>query len=106
MITLRQDDLRTELWRNDFDYVAASDADSDSTAARDLEIFLDNLAILTSVDTPYLLDVNYSGLLEGEEIALADSLREVTKMVRSLPEESRERWGILEAALRGLGAEP
>ncbi len=105
VITLRQDNLRTELWKNDFDYVAASEADNDSAAARDLEIFLDNLAILTTVDTPYLLDVNYSGLLDGEEIALADSLREVAKIVRSLPESSRERWGVLEATLHRLGAE-
>lgn len=67
VITLQRDEIRTALWKNDFDYVAVSDSLDQQVAARDLEIFLDKLAILTSVDAPYLLDTHYKGLLEGEK---------------------------------------
>ncbi|MCJ0906477.1 SIR2 family protein [Rhodococcus sp. ARC_M6] len=106
VITLRNDTLRTALWRGDFDYVAASKAEDDATAARDLEILLDSVSILTSVDAPYLLDTNYRGLLDGDEVKLADALRDASKIIGKLPSESRDRWRTLESALIELGAKP
>ena len=98
--------FRTALWKNDFDYVAVSDSFDQRVAARDLEIFLDKLATLTSVDAPYLLDTRYKGLLEGGEIDLAENLRAAADAIRSLPHEHRERWSSLEAVFDELGATP
>ncbi|MBY6387764.1 SIR2 family protein [Rhodococcus erythropolis] len=106
VITLQRDEIRTALWKNDFDYVAVSDSLDQQVAARDLEIFLDKLAILTSVDAPYLLDTHYKGLLEGGEIGLAENLRAAADVIRSLPHEHRERWSSLEAVFDELGATP
>ncbi|MDI9918871.1 SIR2 family protein [Rhodococcus sp. IEGM 1379] len=106
VITLRNDTLRTALWRGDFDYVAASNADDDAIAARDLEILLDSVSILISVDAPYLLDTNYRGLLDGDEVKLADALRDASKIIGKLPSESRDRWRTLESVLIELGAKP
>jgi hypothetical protein len=106
VITLQRDEIRTALWKNDFDYVAVSDSFDQRVAARDLEIFLDKLATLTSVDAPYLLDTRYKGLLEGGEIDLAENLRAAADAIRSLPHEHRERWSSLEAVFDELGAIP
>lgn len=106
VITLQPDGIRTALWKNDFDYVAVSDSFDQRVAARDLEIFLDKLATLTSVDAPYLLDTRYKGLLEGGEIDLAENLRAAADAIRSLPHEHRERWSSLEAVFDELGATP
>ncbi|EHI41035.1 hypothetical protein OPAG_00214 [Rhodococcus opacus PD630] len=104
VITLRSDEIRSALWRHDFDYVGVSTSLDDATAARDLEIFLDRIAMSASDEAPFLLDARYRELLDDEEVDLAATLRASAQKVRALSSKGRDRWRMLETILEGLGA--
>jgi hypothetical protein len=106
VLSLVEDQARARLWDPDVETVAMASAGTPpAEAARRLEVFLDLLACLAFPRTGYLLDPAYRGLLQPEEVAVADALRRLDAQVAG---EARRTWAWAQvsAVLRRLGAPP
>ena len=108
VLTLRADPLRAQLWEPELEYIDLGNADGDLVkAGRELEIFLDRVAMLAAPRTAHLLDPRYRELLgtEGER-RVAAQLTALATGVADLPEKVRERagWDDVVRALEKLGA--
>jgi hypothetical protein len=107
VLSVRTDPLRLHLWEPEFDFVdLGADTDDDAVAARELEIFLDRVALLAAPRSAHLLDPRYRELLKtDEERELADELRDVVARVEAVRgAESACGWDDVAAALEGFGA--
>ena len=107
VLSVRTDPLRLHLWEPEFDFVdLGADTDDDAVAARELEIFLDRVALLAAPRSAHLLDPRYRELLRtGEERELADELRDVVARVDAVRGGNRSSgWDDVAAALEGFGA--
>ena len=103
VLALREDPARARLWEQDVETVAMAPADTPpAEAARRLEVLLDLIGCLSTPPTGYLLDPAYSGLLNDEELVLAEALRAVADVV---PDGARDTSAAEEVAalLRRLG---
>ena len=107
VITLAKSPARAQLWKNRFTYVNASEAEkSIQDQARDLAIFLDLLAMLTS-RSAHLLDPRYENLLGSkDERAAAKSARALLMMIEKLPSNEVGAWQSVNEALVELGGTP
>lgn len=99
VITLTDEPARAQLWRGRFDYIAASHAHNVPAQARDLAIFLDAVAMLSS-EPSYLLDPRYADLLDGPAKAAAEHARRLLAEISSLGSP----WKALAGHLHELGA--
>jgi hypothetical protein len=73
-LLLQRDALQEELWNKDLDYLAMG-GDSTASAARRLELFLDQLLLLSTTSDAHLFDPSYDALLSREERSLRDALQ-------------------------------
>ena len=106
VVTLAKSPARAQLWKNRFTYVHASEAESIPDQARDLAIFLDLLAMLTS-PSAHLLDPRYENLLGSmDELAAARSARALLTMIEELPSNEIGAWQKVSEALVELGGTP
>ena len=105
VLTLARDPLRERLWRPEFEYVAfGAEVDGDGTAARELEVFLDRVALLANQANAHLLSASYDALLadEDQRRLAADARDLYTRAVRvGLP-----AWQDVANALAAFGAGP
>ncbi|MGY1690364.1 SIR2 family protein [Geodermatophilus sp. SYSU D01105] len=108
VLSLRADPVRAQLWEPELEYLDLGNADGNLvTAGRELEVFLDRVAMLAAPRTAHLLDPRYRELLgSGEEQRLAAELAGLAAAVASLSEGVRERagWDDVVTALERLGA--
>ena len=107
VLSVRTDPLRLHLWEPEFDFVdLGAHTDDDALAARELEVFLDRVALLAAPRSAHLLDPRYRELLKTpEERELADELRDVLARVQAVRGgESANGWDDVAAALGGFGA--
>jgi hypothetical protein len=107
VLSVRTDPLRLHLWEPEFDFVdLGADTRDDARAARELEIFLDRMALLAAPRAAHLLDPRYRELLKtSEERELADELRDVVARVEAVRGgEAACGWDDVAAALEGFGA--
>ncbi|WP_409333296.1 SIR2 family NAD-dependent protein deacylase [Trujillonella humicola] len=89
VLTLRADPMRAKLWEPEFDYVNLGRKSSDMrVAGRELEIFLDRVALLAAPRTAHLLDPRYRELLESP------AERELARIFRAAAHDHRDagRW--------------
>lgn len=109
VITLGKEAAKTRLWKNRFTYVPISEAapgKEGQKEARDLAIFLDLVAMLTSTNA-LLLDPRYANLLgSNDERAAAESARALYGVIKRLPPAEASAWQNLRSALVELGGEP
>jgi hypothetical protein len=110
VLSVHTNPVRERLWEPEFDFVdLGGGTDDDAMAARELEIFLDRVALLAAPRSAHLLDPRYRELLKtDEERELADQLHEaVTRLDRVRGENGATGgWDDVAAALGGLGASP
>jgi SIR2-like domain len=107
VLSVRTDPLRLHLWEPEFDFLdLGGDTDDDGVAARELEVFLDRVALLAAPRSAHLLDPRYRELLKThEERELADELRDVVARVEAVRGGgSVSGWDDVAAALEGFGA--
>jgi hypothetical protein len=108
VLSVRTDPLRLHLWEPEFDFVdLGAGTDDDGVAARELEIFLDRVALLAAPRSAHLLDPRYRELLKSaEERELADELRDVVARVEAVRVggDTACGWDDVAAALEGFGA--
>ena len=108
VLTLTHEPLRQHLWAPEFTHVhVGSDADTLAEAGRQLEIFLDRVALLTAPLHTHLLDPRYRELLgTPEEQELADDLVDVLGRMERLSQDrtANDPWTAVTAALRAFGA--
>jgi hypothetical protein len=108
VLSVRTDPLRLHLWEPEFDFVdLGADTDDDAVAARELEIFLDRVALLAAPRAAHLLDPRYRELLKTpEERELADELRDVVARVEAVRGggDTACGWDDVAASLEGFGA--
>jgi hypothetical protein len=106
VLSLGADSLRERLWRPEFEYVDLSDGSEDkAAAARNLEVFLDRVAMLAAPRGRYLLNSRYRELLAtDEERALAERLSGLGAEVAELPASASSGWRDVVEALSRLGA--
>lgn len=82
VLTLHEDKLEDELWGNDLHVVPMAGsrkvgADATETAARQLEMFIDLVAYLSSTSAAFFLDKTYDELLSDKERRLRDTLTDL-----------------------------
>lgn len=108
VLSVRQDPVRERLWEPEFDFVdLGGDRDDDANAARELEIFLDRVALLAAPRSAHLLDPRYRELLRSdEERELADRLREAVARLDAVRGNGAAAcgWDDVAGALGGFGA--
>jgi SIR2-like domain len=81
-LTLVDDPVKAELWKDVLDIVPMRPAGTPvSEAVRDLERFLDLVGMLASDRFSFILDVQYSGLLDPNEKELAERLHSVADVI-------------------------
>ncbi|GAA2725638.1 hypothetical protein CAE01nite_20340 [Cellulomonas aerilata] len=81
VLTLDPQPVKAELWRNRFDYVAASvPSADDGVLARRLAIFLDSIA-MHAAEPRHLADPRYDYLLDDDGRAIAEAARELAKVI-------------------------
>lgn len=103
VVTLAPSPAKAQLFKNRFTYVHASEAESVQDQARDLAIFLDLLAMLTS-KSAHLLDPHYENLLGSkDERAAAEAARALLMMIEQLPSDEVGAWQTVNEALVELG---
>ncbi|MGY1810170.1 SIR2 family protein [Blastococcus sp. SYSU D00669] len=106
VLSLSADPLRQQLWDPEFKYVDfGSPRNDDSEAARDLEVFLDRIAMLAAPRSRHLLDPRYRELLQSDaERELADRLVSLSQELSRLPATATNGWRDVTEALHRLGA--
>jgi hypothetical protein len=106
VLSLRADPLRSELWQPEFEFLDLSAGSGDmKSAARELEIFLDRVAMLAAPRAAHLLDPRYRELLDtDEEKQLAARAADLAREIRSVPSGAAEGWRALAQALEAWGA--
>lgn len=108
VLSVRTDPVRQGLWKPEFDFVdLGGETDDDAMAARELEIFLDRVALLAAPRSAHLLDPRYRELLKSdEERDLADQLREAVFRLGNVRGDKSAAcgWDDVAAALGGFGA--
>ncbi|SMO88787.1 SIR2-like domain-containing protein [Geodermatophilus aquaeductus] len=106
VLSLGADPLRERLWRPEFEYVDLSDGSQDKkAAARNLEVFLDRVAMLAAPRSRHLLDPRYRELLGSDlERDLAERLSALGVEVAGLPASATSGWRDVVEALSRVGA--
>lgn len=111
-LLLERNPLMADLWRQDLDLVAMSDATPDEdafwAAARRLEVFLDHLGFLASNNTSWILDPTYTGLLSPPELELRRRLQDLQADLHALrqahPRQDLPTLDVVEGFLETLGS--
>ncbi|UIJ35071.1 SIR2 family protein [Allobranchiibius sp. GilTou73] len=102
VLALGGDELQAAIWGGRLHWVAiGEDSDESLTQARELEIFLDHVAMHASVSSSYLLDPRYAALTEEDSEVIA-AARAVADIVPKKP-SARDRWKLLRDSLAALG---
>lgn len=108
VLTLFKEPAREALLTNDFYYENMltepdrGDHEATNRAGRELEIFLDRLAMLAADRSPYLLDRRYRHLLSDSEMELADRLSRLHEDVKQAALKS-ESWSGIRRQLAAAG---
>jgi len=80
---------------------------SNAACARILDIFLDKLSLDASTTTRHLLDTDFSGVFDADELALRSQLIDFQERLRKNPKaRSSSGYAIVRETLRSLGARP
>lgn len=94
---------RGALWRDKISWHAMP-GETLEVRARELEIFLDHLAMHSSSNSSWLLDERFGALLDPDEETLASNLRRLVQMVRAAAAaKPSSAWGDLLAQLEKFG---
>ena len=110
VVTLFAEPARARLLKEEFDYLSMVDDQYDDArlpeAGRELEIFLDLLAMYAAAEAPHLLDRRYTDLLKRkEERAVAAELAALFPRADALGNGS-EGWRLVADTLKTWGAAP
>ena len=98
LLDVSADSTRAKLWKNQIEWVAMGGADLGSRA-RELELFLDELAIHACATSSWLLDERFAGLFSNDEDrSIADDIRSLYARLGD------EGWRDLRLALERMGA--
>jgi hypothetical protein len=110
VLSLRGESLRADLWRPEFEFLDLSHGSADlATAAHQLEIFLDRVALLAAPRSAHLLDSRYAELLKtDEEKELAVHVSEMAARISRFSSSagSDGGWRGIAEALTAWGARP
>ena len=101
VLTLGGDNLRAQLWAPEFSYLDLTEGGDVPQGARNLEIFLDHVAMQATGSNQHLLSEAYGALLGDEQRDLARRIREVALDIAAQP---GPQWQALSAALAEFGA--
>jgi hypothetical protein len=99
LLTLTRDPLQEALWGKDLHVIAMAQQGADQgEAARDLDVFLDCVAMYAAAGEPsYRLDERYRKLLNSDDQAIADALAEIaSKIGKNAQSHWRELADVLE----------
>lgn len=92
---------RERLWDNALRFLYASDSNRGAESFRQVEITLDQVAMLAADRASYLLDPEFTGLLTAQERALVTALTSLSDAAQGTAAEAQIR-----ALLLQLGGEP
>jgi hypothetical protein len=82
VLTLRKDTLQEDLWEPEFSYVDLSNGEDLPQAARNLEVFLDDVAMHATTINRHLLATSYDSLLaDPDERELAEDVRKIAQRI-------------------------
>jgi hypothetical protein len=104
VLTLTDDPLDRALWRGDLRFVPFAGSDDIAANARDLEIFLDALAALSSDSHSYLLTDGFEDGLTAEELRLREELLGFAAAAERGGVSGAPAWPAVAGLLRELGA--
>lgn len=94
VLSLFTDLGRESLWGEDLQFVTMTSGPSAKekvpTAARELEIFLDDLAVASCDEASYVLDPRYADLLGEADRKLAAALNPLSQIVNTVPRSAAE----------------
>lgn len=102
LLTLTRDPMQEALWGKDLDVIAMAPPGADQDgAARDLDVFLDRVAMHAAAGEPsYRLDERYRKLLNTDDQALADALAEIASKIGK---NGQNHWRELADVLQRYG---
>ena len=106
VVTLGSQQVLSELWQGDLTSIAMSDEPVQYTpaAARQLEIFLDRVAMIAAADErSYLLDPRYRTILTPTDQELA---AELTKIADRLRQSGQQTWQPFLNSMQRFGYRP
>jgi hypothetical protein len=104
VLTLFEDELEREIWADDLDVVpmiADARGATLEDASRELEMFLDLVAFLSTTSAAFFLDPTYS-YLSDDEAPLRDLLRRLASLTAHAPNDSVGY--LVKCFLNGLGS--
>ena len=102
VLALGGDELQAAIWDGRLEWVAIGEHSDESPAqARELEIFLDHVAMHASVSSSYLLDPRYAALTSDDR-DVVEAARAVAANVPAKP-AAHDRWKPLRDTLAALG---
>ena len=107
LLGVKDEPARKHLWQGKVEWLTMGSGQLPESA-RNLEVFLDDVARQACRDSSWLLDERFAGLLEPEAAApLAGELRRIAARVAVLAQGSEPNaWRDLDRALRSFGARP
>ena len=102
LLTLTRDPMQEALWGKDLHVIAMAQPGADQDeAARDLDVFLDSVAMHAAAGEPsYRLDKRYQKLLNADDQAIADALADVAARIG---QDNQRRWQELADVLQRYG---
>lgn len=100
VLDVDHDLVRARLWQGQLDWIHL-EGDGVEARARELELFLDRVAMHASADSGWLLDPRFAGLLSEADAALAEEAR---ALVARLRDAGGPAWQALLGALSEFGA--
>jgi hypothetical protein len=105
ILSLEDDPLRQRLWNPELAHLTFDNEEDDRTrSARDLEIFLDRVAMLAAPRARHLLDPRYAELLtSSEEKGLAETITDLAVRIAGLPPTAAREWSLVTEALNEFG---
>lgn len=102
VLSLGGDVLREKIWAGTLNWVTIGEPGADSSVqARQLEIFLDHVAMHANVSSSYLLDPRYAALTSDNRDVI-EAARSVAAKVPAKP-AAHDRWKPLRDTLAALG---
>lgn len=107
VLTLTPDAAREEMLGDDFSFRPVTQQhDDDEVASRALEIELDRIGMYACVNASYLASPDFTGMLNDDEQAVAQQLRELAGAIDRLDRGERlvDGWRLVREALTSFGA--
>lgn len=107
VLSATPDHERAEMLGSDFDlHPVTEQLTVDGVASRALEIELDRIGMFACVDASHLAPPDFTGMLNLDEQAVAQQMRELAAMIDGLDKQERfvDGWRLVRESLTSFGA--